>query len=71
MGLDDLLAQLAPADRHIIELNVFHEMNAKEVANAFGITPGNARVRLSRALARLRTIRLEQAAGREEKHSHE
>jgi RNA polymerase sigma-70 factor (ECF subfamily) len=67
IGLDNILAQLSSADRHLIELNVLHEMKSTEVAQALGISPGNARVRLHRTLSKLRTIWLEREAGREEK----
>ncbi|MCC6456932.1 MAG: sigma-70 family RNA polymerase sigma factor [Caldilineaceae bacterium] len=71
MSVDDLLAQLPPADRQIIELNVLHEMNGREVAQKLGISEGNARVRFHRALKKLKAIWLEQEAGREEKQNHE
>jgi RNA polymerase sigma-70 factor (ECF subfamily) len=71
MGLDELLAELAPAERQIVEMNVLHEMKAAEVAGALGITPGNARVRLHRALIKLRTICVGREAGRKEKQRDE
>jgi RNA polymerase sigma-70 factor (ECF subfamily) len=71
MNVDDLLAQLSPADRRIIELNVLHEMNGREIAQKLGISESNARVRFHRALKKLKTIWLEREAGREEKQNHE
>jgi RNA polymerase sigma factor (sigma-70 family) len=81
MGLESLLAHLAPADRRLIELDVVFEMNAAEVGGALGITAGNVRVRRNRILTRLRNIlseqglseqeKLEQEAGREEMHKDE
>lgn len=49
-----LLAQLAPPDQEIIQLAILHEMNGDEIAVVLGIRPGAARVRLHRALQRLR-----------------
>jgi RNA polymerase sigma-70 factor (ECF subfamily) len=69
MSADDLLAQLPSADRQIIELNVLHEMNSKEIAKELSISEGNARVRFHRALKKLKTIWLEREAGREEEQS--
>jgi RNA polymerase sigma-70 factor, ECF subfamily len=71
MSVDDLLAQLPPADRQIIELNVLREMNGREIAQELGISESNARVRFHRALKKLKTIWLERKAGREEKQNHE
>jgi RNA polymerase sigma-70 factor (ECF subfamily) len=71
MGVEQLLSQLSADDRRIIELNILHEMNGNEVAQALGISPGNARVRLHRALSRLRPIWLEQEAGGEDMYPHE
>jgi RNA polymerase sigma factor (sigma-70 family) len=66
ISLESLLAHLTPADRRLVELSVVYEMNAADVGNVLGIKAGNVRVRLHRILTKLRTILLEQEAGREE-----
>lgn len=71
LWLEEMLAALSPDDRRIIELCVLHTMQGAEVAQTLGISPGAARVRLHRALARLRTVWTERPAGREEKYNHE
>lgn len=53
-ALVGLLSAVSMEDQHILRLAVLHEMNGDEVAQAFGITSGAARVRLHRALRRLR-----------------
>lgn len=50
----EILAQLSPGDAEVIRLAVLHDLNGEELARAFDITPGAARVRLHRALNRLR-----------------
>lgn len=48
------LARLSPDDRMIIELAVIHDLNGEAIAAQLGIRPGAARMRLHRALGRLR-----------------
>ncbi len=50
-----LLARLAPEDQRIIELAVLHELDGAALAQTLGISAGAARVRLHRALKRLRS----------------
>lgn len=71
MSAGELLAQLPSADRQMIELNVLHEMNSKEIAQMLGISESNVRVRLHRALKKLKPIWLRQETGRKEKQNHE
>lgn len=59
------LGILSPEDQHIVRLAVVHELNGEGMAQALHITPGAARVRLHRALNRLRQqAPLEAAEGR-------
>lgn len=51
-----LLAPLPQAERQVIRLAVLHELDGRALAAALGTTPGAARVRLSRALAKLRLL---------------
>ncbi len=52
--LAELLAVLPEADRQIVRLAVLHNMSGEALAHELEITPGAARVRLHRALGRLR-----------------
>jgi RNA polymerase sigma-70 factor (ECF subfamily) len=49
-----LLALLAPDDQQVIRLAVLHDLDGESLAHALGISAGAARVRLHRALKRLR-----------------
>jgi RNA polymerase sigma-70 factor (ECF subfamily) len=57
-GLDDdldrALASLDDAERRAVELRVLDDLAYDDVARELGISPGAARVRVSRGLARLR-----------------
>lgn len=53
-GTAALLALLAPDDQQVIRLAVLHDLNSEALAQALGISAGAARVRLHRALSRLR-----------------
>jgi len=59
--LERRLVGLSPGDRQVIQLAVFAGMNGDEVARELGVAPGTARVRLHRALRRLRQVWQEQA----------
>jgi RNA polymerase sigma factor (sigma-70 family) len=50
-----LLAGLSPDDAHIIRLAILHDMDGNDLGRALSTTPGTARVRLYRALNRLRS----------------
>jgi len=50
----ELLALVSEDDRRVLELAVLHELNGDRLAGALGTSPGAARVRLHRALGRLR-----------------
>lgn len=54
-----LLNSLAPADRQIVQLAILLEMDGTAVARALNLKPGTARMRLHRALSRLRQAYLE------------
>jgi RNA polymerase sigma factor (sigma-70 family) len=49
-----ILAHVSRTDQHILRLAVLHDLNGEELAQELGVTPGAARVRLHRALNRLR-----------------
>lgn len=49
-----VFAHLSDEDAHLLRLAVIHELNGDTLARDLGITPGAARVRLHRALKRLR-----------------
>lgn len=53
--LEHILAGLSPGDRRLIQMAVLHEMNGEQLALELGVSPGAARVRLHRALGRLRS----------------
>jgi RNA polymerase sigma factor (sigma-70 family) len=52
--VEAILAHVSESDRQILRLAVLHELNGQELGRALDITPGAARVRLHRALNRLR-----------------
>ena len=51
-----LLSHISDDDREIIQLAILHELDGKALAKELGISTGAARVRLHRALNRLRTV---------------
>lgn len=55
-SIQNLLAGIAESDQHIIRLAILHEMNGDALASELGISSGAARVRLHRALQRLRQV---------------
>ena len=57
---DSILALVSPEDRQILRLAYVYEFERESLAQQLGITPGAARVRLHRALTRLRTAWREQ-----------
>lgn len=57
----EALNELAPADRHTIELRVVDELSYAEIASALHVSEQTARARVSRALGKLR-IALESAS---------
>ena len=54
-----ILNTLAPADRQIVQLAILLEMDGTAVARALNLKPSTARMRLHRALNRLRQAYLE------------
>ena len=52
-ALTNALARLSDLDREVVQLTVWHEFDAIEVAEVLGTTAGNVRVRLHRARRRL------------------
>jgi len=53
--IDRLLAHVSAADQAVLRLAILHDLSGDRLAEVLGITPGAARVRLHRALSRLRT----------------
>jgi RNA polymerase sigma-70 factor (ECF subfamily) len=49
-----MLAGVAESDRQVLRMAILHELNGDSLARELGVTPGAARVRLHRALNRLR-----------------
>lgn len=49
-----ILAHVSADDRRVLRLAVLHDLNGEALAQELGIKPGAARVRLYRALSRLR-----------------
>lgn len=58
-----ILALVSEGDGKVLRLAVLQELNGEELAKELGITPGAARVRLHRALNRLRDAWQKQAGG--------
>jgi len=52
--IDGLLAGLSTEDQEVIRLAVLHDLDGARLAKALGTKPGTARMRLHRALRRLR-----------------
>jgi RNA polymerase sigma-70 factor (ECF subfamily) len=52
--VDMLLEPLSKADRRLVQLAILHDLDGAALARELGIQPGAARVRLHRALGRLR-----------------
>ncbi|NWF70160.1 MAG: sigma-70 family RNA polymerase sigma factor [Chloroflexi bacterium] len=59
-AVNGLLALVSPADQEVLQLAILYELDGEALARALGITPGAARVRLHRALHRLRAAQLKQ-----------
>ena len=58
----ELLALVAPEDRQALQLAIVDGLNGRELAERLGVTPGTARMRLHRALTRLRSAWAEREA---------
>jgi RNA polymerase sigma-70 factor (ECF subfamily) len=52
----DYLASLKGEDRQVLELRFYQGLSHDDIASRLGITPGNARVRLCRALIALKAV---------------
>jgi len=57
--LNSMLSGLSKSDADLLRLAVLHDLNGEELAQELGISPGTARVRLHRALNRLRALHLQ------------
>jgi RNA polymerase sigma-70 factor (ECF subfamily) len=56
-----LLAGLPEVDQKVLKLAIIHEFNGEALAQALSISPGAARVRLHRAINRLRDLQIKQS----------
>jgi RNA polymerase sigma-70 factor (ECF subfamily) len=56
IGLERAIETLEERDRSLIVLRYAHEMSFAELGEAFGVKPGAMRMRVQRALARLREV---------------
>ncbi len=63
-----ILAQVSEADQRLLRLAILHGLSGRELARALGVSPGAARVRLHRALNRLRAAWPGQEQGKGENH---
>src|SRR2546428_4325731 len=54
--LDDAMAQLREKDRNAVLLRYFRNMSLAEVGETLGVTPDSARMRVARALDKLRCL---------------
>ena len=54
-----LLSQLSESEADLLRLAILHDLNGEELAKALGVSPGAARMRLHRALNRLRVLHLQ------------
>jgi RNA polymerase sigma-70 factor (ECF subfamily) len=52
----ELLAGLSENDQRVLRLAILHDLDGQALAQELGVSPGTARVRLHRALKRLRYI---------------
>ncbi|OAI53926.1 hypothetical protein AYO44_15610 [Planctomycetaceae bacterium SCGC AG-212-F19] len=52
----DYLRSLRGEDRQVLELRFYEGLSHEDIASRLGITPGNARVRLCRALIALKAV---------------
>jgi len=62
-AVDDLLSLVSDADQRVIRLAILDDLNGDALAKRLGISAGAARVRLHRALNRLRIARQAQNKG--------
>lgn len=58
--IEALLRCISPGDSEILRMALAYDMNGEALAKVFHITPGAARVRLHRALNRLRQVLIKQ-----------
>jgi RNA polymerase sigma-70 factor (ECF subfamily) len=57
-----LLAGLSPDEEHLLRLAILHDLDGEALGQALGVTANAARVRLHRALNRLRNLRQKDAS---------
>lgn len=66
-----MLALVSSDDQHILRLAILHGLSGEALAEELGVKPGTARVRLHRALERLRRALQQQAMSAQEGESYE
>lgn len=66
----EMLSLVSEAEQHLLRLAFLHDLNTYALAQALHITPGAARVRLHRAIQRLRIAWKTQAASEEGRTTH-
>jgi RNA polymerase sigma factor (sigma-70 family) len=54
--VDEILSLVQPGDQEILRLALLHDLDAQALARILQVSPGTARVRLHRALNRLRNV---------------
>jgi RNA polymerase sigma factor (sigma-70 family) len=69
--LEEMLALISAEDSRILRLALIHELRAEKLGELLNVTPGAARVRVHRALHRLRLAWQGQDASRKRGKGHE
>jgi RNA polymerase sigma-70 factor (ECF subfamily) len=59
--ITQLLSYLSQSESDLLRLAILHDLNGDELAKELGVSPGAARMRLHRALNRLRALYLQPA----------
>ncbi len=68
--IDEMLARVSTGDQEILRLALVHDLDTNTLAQALGMTPGAARVRLHRALNRLRKVWINDLVERKEEQKN-
>ena len=67
----EMLSLVSPADQEVLRLGVLEDIDRDMLAQRLGIAPGTARMRLHRALHRLRTAWFKQQEAEQKGERHE
>lgn len=68
LAVAQLLRPLSPDDRRVLQLAILHDLDGEALAHVLAISPGAARVRLHRALRRLRDALSKEGMRKEASH---